>query len=132
MFGEVVTPEDIARERAECLAAALERRARWRAARRPGEPYLKWAVRDLNEAVEAEARAKARASAFGAAAPRTTMNIGDAVLALGLRWPCSEAEAKSAYRRAALGAHPDRGGSPEAFRRVQGAYDEIKLRLGVA
>jgi hypothetical protein len=31
-----------------------------------------------------------------------------------------------------LGAHPDRGGSPEAFRRVQGAYDEIRLRLGVA
>jgi hypothetical protein len=132
MFGEVVTPEDIASERAECLAAAVERRARWRAARLPGEPYLKWAVRDLNEAVEAERQARARAHAFGAVAPQSAMNIGDVVVALGLRWPCSEAEAKAAYRRAVLGAHLDRGGSPEAFRRVQGAYDEIKLRLGVA
>jgi hypothetical protein len=51
---------------------------------------------------------------------------------LGLRWPCTAADAKAAYRRAVLRAHPDQGGSPEAFRRVQGAYDEIRLRLGVA
>jgi hypothetical protein len=31
-----------------------------------------------------------------------------------------------------LRAHPDQGGSPEAFRRVQGAYDDIRLRLGAA
>lgn len=131
MFGEVVTLEDIARERAECLAAAVERRARWRAARRPGEPYLVWAMRDLHEAVDAEARAKARADAFGAPAPSSSMTAGDAALTLGLTWPCSADVAKAAYRRAMLGAHPDRGGSPEAFRRVQAAYDEMKLRLGV-
>lgn len=132
MFGEVVRPEDIASERAECLAAAVRRRARWRAARAPGEPYLKWATRDVYEAVEAERVAQQRAEAHGAPPPPgTRMNIGDAVLALGLTWPCAADEAKAAYRRVARSTHPDRGGQADAFRLATEAYEEIKLRLGV-
>lgn len=49
---------------------------------------------------------------------------------LGLRWPCSADEAKAAFRRGALKAHPDRGGSDAAFVRLKAAYDEVRRGLG--
>jgi hypothetical protein len=44
---------------------------------------------------------------------------------LGIRPGASAAEVKDAYRRKAKATHPDRGGSPEAFRVVQEAYDRL-------
>jgi hypothetical protein len=46
-------------------------------------------------------------------------------LTLGLPWPCSRGEIRAAYRRLALQTHPDRGGSAEAFRRVNDAYERL-------
>jgi hypothetical protein len=44
---------------------------------------------------------------------------------LGLCWPCSPAELKEAYRRRSKETHPDVGGSAEAFRRVDEAYERV-------
>jgi DNA-binding ferritin-like protein len=38
----------------------------------------------------------------------------------------SKAQLRKAYRKAALATHPDRGGSPEAFRRVNEAFEAVK------
>ena len=51
------------------------------------------------------------------------MNRDDAFLILGLTPGVSEAEVKHAYRRLCLVVHPDRGGSSEAFIRVNNAYE---------
>lgn len=42
---------------------------------------------------------------------------------LGLSWPCSESDAKRAFRRAARSAHPDAGGDSTAFQRLSAAYE---------
>jgi hypothetical protein len=42
---------------------------------------------------------------------------------LGLCWPCTEEEVRAAYKRLTKTAHPDRGGSPEEFRRIREAYE---------
>lgn len=44
---------------------------------------------------------------------------------LGLKFDATQDEIKSAYRRLAGVHHPDRGGSPEVFRRIQAAYEVI-------
>ena len=44
---------------------------------------------------------------------------------LGLKFDATQEEIKSAYRRLAGANHPDRGGSPEVFRRIQAAYEVI-------
>jgi curved DNA-binding protein CbpA len=44
---------------------------------------------------------------------------------LGLKFDATQEEIKSAYRRLAGAHHPDRGGSPEVFRRIQAAYEAI-------
>jgi curved DNA-binding protein CbpA len=44
---------------------------------------------------------------------------------LGLKFDATQEEIKSAYRRLAGAHHPDRGGSPEVFRRIQAAYEVI-------
>lgn len=41
---------------------------------------------------------------------------------LGLNYPCSLSEVKQAYRLLAKTTHPDRGGHPERFLRLQQAY----------
>ena len=43
--------------------------------------------------------------------------------ALGLSQNASEAEIKKTYRRLAMQHHPDKGGDPEQFKKIQGAYD---------
>ena len=45
---------------------------------------------------------------------------------LGLNKGFTSAELKQAYKRAALRAHPDKGGSNEAFRAVKDAYEYLK------
>lgn len=44
---------------------------------------------------------------------------------LGLQFDATQDEIKAAYRRLAGVHHPDRGGSPEVFRRIQSAYEAI-------
>ncbi len=44
---------------------------------------------------------------------------------LGIRPPCSLDDIKTAYRRKALEAHPDRGGSPADFQEVEAAYRQL-------
>jgi hypothetical protein len=48
---------------------------------------------------------------------------------LGLSWPCSASDVRVAYRRLALQAHPDRGGSAELFRRIKAAHDRLRSAL---
>jgi hypothetical protein len=43
---------------------------------------------------------------------------------LGVRFPCSVGSIKAAYRRLAMAAHPDAGGDPAEFRKVEQAYRE--------
>jgi DnaJ domain len=77
-------------------------------------------------AVDAPYQAASRAwrrRAFGSA-PRTT-DAGPACFrALGLAWPCTEEDIKHAYRTLARVAHPDAGGTDEAFQRLAEAYEE--------
>lgn len=42
---------------------------------------------------------------------------------LGLTKDASEADIKKAYRKLAMKHHPDKGGDPEQFKKIQGAYD---------
>lgn len=48
---------------------------------------------------------------------------------LGVGPDASAEEVKRAYRKRALEAHPDRGGDPEVFRRVQRAYEQALVRV---
>ena len=47
--------------------------------------------------------------------------------ALGLPATAKEDDVRQAYRRLRSEHHPDRGGSPEAFHRLQAEYDEAML-----
>jgi hypothetical protein len=49
---------------------------------------------------------------------------------LDLKVPCTLAEGKRAYRRKAAAAHPDKGGSEVAFRRIAEAFEAAKLAVG--
>ena len=42
---------------------------------------------------------------------------------LGIPQTASEDEVKKAYRKLAMKHHPDKGGDPEQFKKIQGAYD---------
>ena len=42
---------------------------------------------------------------------------------LGLDKGASEADIKKAYRKLAMKHHPDKGGDPEQFKKIQAAYD---------
>jgi len=43
--------------------------------------------------------------------------------ALGIAKGASDDEIKKAYRKLAIKTHPDKGGDPEQFKKIQGAYD---------
>ncbi|MCW5777785.1 MAG: hypothetical protein KIS87_15220 [Phycisphaeraceae bacterium] len=51
---------------------------------------------------------------------------------LGLEMPTTLAAAKRAFRAAAKKAHPDHGGTPEAFRRIKEAFDAAAQHFGGA
>jgi DnaJ-class molecular chaperone len=44
---------------------------------------------------------------------------------LGIQPGASEDEIKKAYRKKAMKHHPDKGGNPEEFKKIQGAYDKL-------
>jgi hypothetical protein len=46
------------------------------------------------------------------------------VIILGLSWPCTRQEIKQAFRTKVKTAHPDNGGSSEAFQSLYKAYQE--------
>jgi hypothetical protein len=46
------------------------------------------------------------------------------VTRLGLPWPCTQQDVKQAFRSQAKTAHPDAGGSSEAFQALYKAYQE--------
>ncbi|OPZ62718.1 MAG: Chaperone protein DnaJ [Candidatus Aminicenantes bacterium ADurb.Bin508] len=75
--------------------------------RRTWSPRLKDALRDL----------------FGEG------QIPEAAEVLGVSWPCTQEEARAAYRRKAREVHPDAGGSSEAFVRLKAAYDRVTKAL---
>ncbi len=50
---------------------------------------------------------------------------------LGVERDALKARVRSAYRDAVLAHHPDRGGDPETFYRIQAAYDEFKRERGL-
>lgn len=47
----------------------------------------------------------------------------DPYASLGIQKGASDDEVKKAYRKLAMKHHPDKGGDPEQFKKVQGAYD---------
>lgn len=53
------------------------------------------------------------------------------VLGLHAEEPCTPANIKKAFREKALTAHPDAGGDPDAFRRLQAAYEVLLREHGV-
>lgn len=55
-----------------------------------------------------------------------------AIAALGLTWPCTITDIKSAYRRKAATAHPDRGGSDRAFTELSANYRAALAAVGGA
>eukprot|EP00793_Prasinoderma_coloniale_P002888 PRCOL_00002370-RA len=61
--------------------------------------------------------------------PQLRRRAAAARAALGLPPPerggVSEEQVRAAYRRAALSAHPDKGGTAEGFARVRGAYEAL-------
>jgi hypothetical protein len=49
---------------------------------------------------------------------------------LGVRFPCSANSINTAYRRLAIASHPDAGGDPAEFRRIEQAYRQALAYLG--
>jgi DnaJ-domain-containing protein 1 len=68
-------------------------------------------------------------------APRTQSALRDvdrlvaAHAVLGVDPGATSAQIRTAYKRRALATHPDQGGSDEAFREVQRAYEVLNARL---
>lgn len=58
------------------------------------------------------------------------MDLKEASAILGIKLPASEAEIQAAFRKLALKAHPDHGGSADAMRRLIQARDTA-LKTGV-
>ena len=65
---------------------------------------------------------------FAAVAPTPTSTGPHAVLFVLETAPWEVV--KAAYRALALKAHPDQGGTVEDFRKIQGAYNELKVKYG--
>ncbi len=61
---------------------------------------------------------------------RTRESRPPAAIVLNLDWPTTLEELKLAYRRLAKQNHPDVGGDPEKFHRIQTAYQELLDQVG--
>lgn len=64
-----------------------------------------------------------------AAAPKQSNAARSIWTTLGVDAKVTAAELKRAFRLRSLEAHPDRGGSDQAFRELVEAYDEAKKRI---
>lgn len=64
--------------------------------------------------------------------PRSQFGQSDPYVILGLKKSADATEIKTRYRKLAAQHHPDQGGDPKTFRRVQEAYeilsDPVKRR----
>jgi len=58
--------------------------------------------------------------------PPAGMSEARAREVLGVESDASEADVQRAYRERVKDVHPDRGGDPDAFRRVQRAYERLR------
>lgn len=72
-----------------------------------------------------------RSAAPGASRARTAGELPRASVwaILGVESHVTEVELKRAFRKRALETHPDRGGTAEAFRDLQRAYEEAQRRV---
>ena len=68
-------------------------------------------------------KVQAKTAADGAPKARVASNATSIWETLGLPSSATLAEIKLAYRKRALATHPDRGGTADAFRAVQSAYE---------
>ncbi len=59
-------------------------------------------------------------------ASRSTANAPDPFTTLGLSRNASQEEIRRAYRQKVREVHPDQGGSPEEFKKVQAAYESLR------
>ena len=59
------------------------------------------------------------------AAPHGNLPMPSFYEALNVSSSAAEPELRSAYRRQALATHPDKGGTPEAFRLVVAAFETL-------
>lgn len=50
---------------------------------------------------------------------------------LGVSLSATEKEVKAAYRKKVMENHPDRGGDPEEFQKIQTAYEDYKRMKGL-
>jgi DnaJ-domain-containing protein 1 len=60
------------------------------------------------------------------------LSVHQDLAVLGLRWPCTLEEVKTAYRALAKQHHPDRSGDPEVFKKVLAAYERVLKALQAA
>lgn len=63
--------------------------------------------------------------------PRPEMTTAEAMVVLTLTWPCTKEQLVTAFRREALKAHPDRGGSEAAIKKVVLARETMAQAMGV-
>lgn len=80
-------------------------------------------MQEVYNTVRAERLSKGAGAAASASAARMTHM--QAAEILGVEWPCDEATLKAAFRRAAINAHPDRGGSEALMKKVLAAREVL-------
>jgi len=85
-----------------------------------------WRRHGCNREDPFEAFRRQAHSARSRANPSSLFSQAEARALLGIRDGATAIEAKTAYRDAARQAHPDHGGTHEAFLRVQAAWDHVK------
>lgn len=112
----------------ECIAGVERSRQREREAqRRAGAPFGSDPRVDFRNFWEAMYESSRQAPP-----PPPRKQPVDWPTILSVPSTATPAEIKTAYRKAALSVHPDRGGSTEAMARVNAAYDEAKRVRGEA
>lgn len=111
-----------ARSEAEALAEAERVAARHLT---QVEPY--WA-RAFTRVLRGES-APARKDPRTRPVPRQVERPISAHAVLGVEPGATSTQIRAAYKRRALATHPDQGGSDEAFRAVQRAYEVLSARL---
>jgi hypothetical protein len=129
------SPDEIAEVNRRRYETEQREREAWEAAnpeaaaerRRQAEERLRQSVADLEETMRRIYGRRQAHSDFGTIRFVPMPDHAADARTLGVAWPCTSAELKSAYRRLAKATHPDRGGSSEEFRRVNEAYERLQV-----